>query len=372
MVQSEIDRIKQIADHFQFEGHLNRVELYGNGHINDTYLLTFVIGRMGYIRVILQRMNSRVFPDPVGLMENIVNVTAFLSDKIRERGGDPYRETLNVIPAKDGKAYYQESEDDYWRAFTFVTDAICYDEVAQPEDFYQSALAFGRFQSLLADFPVEKLHETIVNFHNTKSRLADFKRAVAEDPAGRVSAVQKEIQFVLDREEDACFFQNLIEKHELPVRVTHNDTKLNNIMIDVRSRKGICVIDLDTTMPGLAMFDYGDSIRFGANTGAEDEPDLSKVGLDMELFDIYTKGFIEGCDGRLTDREIELLPMGAKIMTYECGMRFLMDYLQNDVYFKIHREGQNLDRARCQFKLVADMESKWDEMNAVVKKYSGR
>lgn len=364
------DRIKQVASHFQFEGNLIKIESYGSGHINDTYLLTYAIGWMGCIRVILQRINNNVFPEPVQLMENIVNVTSFLHNKILENNGDPYRETLNVIPTVNGEFYYKESEEDYWRSFMFVSDAFCYEAVSQPEDFYQSALAFGRFQCLLAEFPVEKLHETIADFHNTKKRFMDFQRAVAADTAGRASSVQKEIQFILDREEDACFFTDLIEKNVLPIRVTHNDTKLNNIMIDSKTRQGICVIDLDTTMPGLAMYDFGDSIRFGANTGAEDERDLSKVSLNMELFDIYTKGFIEGCRGQLTSRELELLPMGAKIMTYECGMRFLMDYLQNDVYFKTSRAGQNLDRARSQLKLVMDMESKWDEMNKVVEKYS--
>lgn len=364
------DRIKQVASHFQFEGNLIKIESYGSGHINDTYLLTYAIGWMGCIRVILQRINNNVFPEPVQLMENIVNVTSFLHNKILENNGDPYRETLNVIPTVNGEFYYKESEEDYWRSFMFVSDAFCYEAVSQPEDFYQSALAFGRFQCLLAEFPVEKLHETITDFHNTKKRFMDFQRAVAADTAGRASSVQKEIQFILDREEDACFFTDLIKKNALPIRVTHNDTKLNNIMIDSKTRQGICVIDLDTTMPGLAMYDFGDSIRFGANTGAEDERDLSKVSLNMELFDIYTKGFIEGCRGQLTSRELELLPMGAKIMTYECGMRFLMDYLQNDVYFKTSRAGQNLDRARSQLKLVMDMESKWDEINKVVEKYS--
>lgn len=362
----ETDYITQIASKFQFEGTLIHVKPYGNGHINDTYLLTYTIGRMGCIRVILQRMNKQVFPKPVELMENIVNITTFLRNKILENGGDPYRETLNVIPAKDGSAYYKENENNYWRSFMFVPDTICCESVDRPEDFYESALAFGRFQRLLADFPVEKLHETIADFHNTQKRFADFQKAVAANSAGRSAHVQKEIQFVLERETDDCFFTNLLDNKELPIRVTHNDTKLNNVMLDSKTRQGICVIDLDTTMPGLAMYDFGDSIRFGANTGAEDEKDLSKVSLNMELFRIYTKGFIEGCGNRLTRRELELLPMGAKIMTYECGMRFLTDYLQNDVYFKTSRPGQNLDRARSQFKLVEDMENKWDLMNETI------
>ena len=372
MTQQEIARIENVAKNFQFEGNLMRIEPWGNGHINDTYLLTFAIGKMGSIQVILQRINKNVFPKPEEVMENMMNVTNHLHKKILENGGNPYRETVNVIPALDNKPYYKETEHDYWRATMFISDATCYDVAESVEDFYQSAVAFGKFQSLLADFPAEELHETIKNFHNTKSRFMNFKKAVEEDVAGRAKEVAEEIQFVLDHEEDACYFVDLIEKQEVPIRVTHNDTKLNNIMIDNKTHKGICVIDLDTTMPGLAMYDFGDSIRFGASTGEEDEKDLSKVSCSMELFEAYTKGFIEGCAGKLTEREIELLPMGAKVITYECGMRFLTDYLQNDVYFKTSRKEHNLDRARTQFKLVSDMEKKWGQMQNIVKKYSGK
>ena len=372
MTQQEIARVQDVAKHFQFEGHLIRIEPWGNGHINDTYLLTFAIGKMGSIQVILQRINKNVFPKPEEVMENMMNVTSHLHKKILENGGNPYRETVNIIPALDNKPYYKETEHDYWRATMFISDATSYDVAESVEDFYQSAVAFGKFQSLLADFPAEELHETIKNFHNTKSRFINFKKAVEEDVAGRAKDVMEEIQFVLDHEKDACYFTELIEKQEVPIRVTHNDTKLNNIMIDNKTHKGICVIDLDTTMPGLAMYDFGDSIRFGASTGEEDEKDLSKVSCSMELFEAYTKGFIEGCAGKLTEREIELLPMGAKVITYECGMRFLTDYLQNDVYFKTSRKEHNLDRARTQFKLVSDMEKKWGQMQNIVKKYNGK
>ncbi|MDO4599467.1 MAG: aminoglycoside phosphotransferase family protein, partial [[Ruminococcus] gnavus] len=225
------------------------------------------------------------------------------------------------------------------------------------------------FQYLLADYPAETLHETIPDFHNTKKRFETFKKAVEADVCGRAASVQKEIEFVLAREKDAGVFTEMLERKELPLRVTHNDTKLNNIMIDDQTRKGICVIDLDTVMPGLAMHDFGDSIRFGASTAAEDEVDLEKVSCDMELFEVYVKGFLEGCKGRLTEKEVEMLPFGAKIMTYECGMRFLTDYLEGDHYFKIHRENHNLDRARTQFKLVADMEQKWETMKEIVSRY---
>lgn len=369
MTREETKRLEQIAEKFELEGKLVKIAPHGNGHINDTFLLTYKIGKMGCIPVILQRMNKSVFPCPEQLMENVQNVTTFLHDKIEKNGGDPFRETVNLIPTKEGKSYYQETENNYWRCMVYITDTFSLETVERPEEFYESGLAFGRFQSLLSDYPAETLHETIANFHNTRSRFADFKKAVEADVAGRAGDVKEEIQFVLDREADASFFVDLIEKGELPIRVTHNDTKSNNVMMDNKTGKGICVIDLDTTMPGLAMYDFGDSIRFGASTGAEDEKDLDKISCSMELFDVFTKGFIEGCDGKLTSKEIELLPMGAKIMTYECGMRFLADYLQNDIYFKTSRPEHNLDRARTQFKLVADMEKKWDEMAAIVKKY---
>lgn len=355
--------------HFQYEGRLIKDVPFGNGHINDTFLLTFEVRKMGRMKVILQRMNKKVFEDPVLLMENIMGVTSYLRDKIAESGGDPDRETLNVIPALDGKPFYKDSFGDYWRSYVFITDAASYDQVEDPEQFYQSGVAFGNFQRLLADYPADTLFEVIEGFHDTKARFEVFKRAVREDVMGRAAKAEEEIQFVLDREELAGYLGECQERGELPLRVTHNDTKLNNVMIDNKTGKGVCVIDLDTVMPGLAVNDFGDSIRFGASTAAEDETDLSKVSCSMELFEAYTKGFIEGCGGSLTAREIELLPMGAKVMTYECGMRFLTDYLQGDVYFKIHRADHNLDRCRTQFKLVQDMEEKWELMKEIVAKY---
>lgn len=361
------EQIQEVIKNFKYEGRLMDKRPYGSGHINDTYLLTFENEDAKEKRIILQRMNKTVFPRPVELMENIMNVTSYLRERIIERGGDPLRETLNVIPAADGRAYYVDSQGEYWRSYIFITDAVSYDQVEKPEHFYQSAVAFGNFQRLLAEFPANTLHETIEGFHDTKARFAVFKKAVQEDKMKRAASVQKEIDFVLKREDVAGCFGELQAKGEIPLRVTHNDTKLNNIMIDNASGRGICVIDLDTVMPGLVMNDFGDSIRFGASTAAEDEQDLSKVSLNLELFKLYAKGFIEGCGGRLTEKEIELMPMGAKVMTFECGMRFLTDYLQGDTYFKIHRENHNLDRCRTQFKLVEDMENKWYTMQEIIK-----
>ena len=239
----------------------------------------------------------------------------------------------------------------------------------KPEDFYESAVAFGKFQEMLADYPAETLHETIKDFHDTKKRFQTLKNAIEKDSRHRAASVKEEIAFAFQHEYLANVFGELLAKGEVPLRVTHNDTKLNNVMIDLETGRGICVVDLDTVMPGLAMNDFGDSIRFGASTALEDEKDLSKVSCDMKLYEIYVKGFLESCGDKLSAKEIEMLPMGAKVMTYECGIRFLTDYLEGDHYFKIDREEHNLDRCRTQFKLVADMEQKWDTMQTIVKKY---
>ncbi len=355
---------------FSFSGELTSASPYGNGHINDTYLLTFKISDMGNLNVILQRINKSVFSDPVRLMDNILKVTEHLRDKIIARGGDPLRETLNVIKAWDGKPYFKDLRDNFWRAYVFITDATSYDQPESINDFYESGKAFGNFQKLLSDFPAAELYETIPAFHDTRARFKAFKAAVEADICNRASSVRDEIEFILSREHIANYFSELLDSNQISLRVTHNDTKLNNIMIDNKTHKGICVIDLDTVMPGLVMNDFGDSIRFGASTAAEDERDLSKVSLDIEMFKAYTKGFLEGCDGTLTKKEIELLPMGALVMTFECGIRFLTDFLQGDTYFKTHREGHNLDRTRTQLKLVSDMENKWELMKEIVTKYA--
>lgn len=342
---------------FTFEGEVISCERYGNGHINDTYLVTCKNGD-SIVRYILQMVHSSIFNDAEGLMNNIQNVTSFLSEKIKKDGGDTMRETMNLIPTIDGKVYTMDESGDFWRAYVFIEGATCFDKVEKPEDFYQSAYAFGRFQNLLSEFDASTLTETIVDFHNTAVRFERFKQVVKEDKMGRAASVKDEIQFCLDRADDMGKCVEMLKKGELPLRVTHNDTKLNNVMIDDATGKGLCVIDLDTVMPGLSINDFGDSIRFGANTAAEDETDLSKVSLSLDLYETYKKGFLEGCGGKLTEKEIEMLPMGAKMMTLECGMRFLTDYLEGDVYFKTHRPGHNLDRCRCQFALVKDMEKK--------------
>lgn len=360
---------EEVIENFEFSGELIESNIYGSGHINDTFLLKFKEKDGTIKKKILQRMNTDIFAEPIHLMENILQITSYLKEQIIKVGGDPSRETLNVVKTKAGKPYYKDSIGSYWRVYDFIDGATSYDKVEKPNDFYESAVAFGHFQRMLAEYPANTLYETIKNFHYTPIRFQTFQKAVKEDSCHRVSSVQKEIEFVLQREEISHILSDLLVQGELPLRVTHNDTKLNNIMIDNQTGKGICVIDLDTVMPGLAVHDFGDSIRFGASTAAEDEIDLEKVWCDIDLFALYTKGFIEGCAGSLTEKEIQMLPMGAKVMTFECGIRFLTDYLQGDTYFKIHRENHNLDRARTQFKLVEDMENKWETMHKIVEKY---
>lgn len=336
---------------------------YGNGHINDTYIAE------SNPRYILQRINSKVFKNPDQVMSNILGVTEHLRAQIIKNGGDPDRETLNVVKTIDGKSYYHAENGEYYRMYKFVERAKSYDTPESPVMLYEAARAFGRFQNMLSDYPADKLYETIPDFHDTRKRFANLKRAVEEDKMGRRASVEKEIEFAFARGQETGIIVDAIADGSVPLRVTHNDTKLNNVMLDEKTGEGICVIDLDTVMPGSLLYDYGDALRFGASSGAEDEVDLDKIWFDLEMFEEFTKGFLSEVGSKLTARERELLALSAKMMTYECGIRFLTDYLEGDTYFKTHREGQNLDRARTQFKLVADMESKMDEMNAIIAKY---
>ena len=350
--------MKDIIDQFVFDGEPVGCEEFGYGHINRTLLLRTDTGR----KYILQKINGAVFPDPVGLMENVVAVSAHIA----RQTVDP-RESLHLNPARDGRYYAIDKNGELWRLYDYVENSICLQAPETPEDFYQSAVAFGTFQNRLTDFPAETLHETIPNFHNTPDRYRKFRQALAADVCGRAGEVGPEVAFALAREEEAGALQRMRDSGELPTRVTHNDTKLNNVMLDADTRRALCVVDLDTVMPGLAAYDFGDSIRFGAATAAEDEQDLDRMEMSLSAYETFTRGFLASCPG-LTALERQTLPLGAKLMTLECGVRFLTDYLEGDKYFSIHRPKQNLDRARTQFKLVADMERKWSEMNAVVER----
>ncbi|MBE6949811.1 MAG: aminoglycoside phosphotransferase family protein [Ruminococcaceae bacterium] len=328
---------------------------FGHGHINSTFKIETDQGN----EYVLQRINTYVFKDPIGLMNNAGAIT----DYIRERVNDP-RLALHFLTTTDGQFYYEDEKGEFWRMYDFV-GGFCLDTPEREEDFYQSALAFGRFQQMLSEFPAETLTETIPEFHNTIDRYRQFKESVAADRMGRLESCRDDVEFLLAREEMGSRLQKLREAQVLPLRVTHNDTKLNNVLLDKVTRKSLCVLDLDTVMPGLSAYDFGDSIRFGAATAAEDERDTSKMEMDLHLFEVYTRGFLEAATN-LTDEELKALPMGAYTMTLECATRFLKDYLDGDVYFSVKYSDHNLVRARTQIKLVADMETKMDEMNAIV------
>ena len=358
--------VKEVMGQYDFPGTVEEVTRNNGGHINDTFTVVCKTQEGETRRFILQGLSLVAFPRQKELMENFIGVTSHLRKKIEAAGGDPMRETLNLVYTRDGKPYYTEESGKVWRVMPFVEGTLCL-EKATPELFEASARAFGRFQGLLADYPAETLYETIVKFHDTEDRFAKFLAALEADKMGRAKEVQKEVQFVMDRKADCSVAVGALREGKLPLKVTHNDTKLSNILIDETTMEGICVIDLDTTMPGLSIYDFGDSIRFGANHCAEDEKDLSKVNFDIELYKIYARGFLEGAQGGLTDAELEYLPWGAKLMTLECGIRFLTDYLDGDNYFRIHYPEQNLDRCRTQFKLVADMENQWDAMHAIIR-----
>ncbi len=349
---------------FNLNGTVKECIPYGSGHINGTYrVICENGGKESYY--ILQNINDNVFKSPQKVMDNILKVTDFLKKKSTGE-----RETLNFLKTCDGTLCAQDDNGDYWRMYEYISGA---DGVDRPnlEEFYECAVTFGRFQSLLADFPAETLYETIPDFHNTAKRYETFLKAVENNISGRRENAAQEIEFVKAR---ADFYPTLFEAREkgiLPLRVSHNDTKSNNVLLDHKTRKGVCVIDLDTIMPGFSVTDFGDAIRFGANTAEEDEKDLSKVMFDMEKFKIYAKGFIEGCGGKLPKEEIMLLPEGALMMTLECGMRFLTDYLDGDTYFKTAYPEHNLVRCRTQFKLASEMEKAWDEMKKIVSDFTG-
>lgn len=355
--------VREILSRFTLSGEFVSFEPIGCGHINDTLCVTLK-EQDGEVRYILQRINTHVFTKPAELMENVANVTSYLARILRENGADPARGTLTVFPTKDGKLFYRTDAGDCWRVYNYVENTYTLQAIRDPQDFQKSGEAFGIFQKLLADYPSDTLYETIPHFHDTAARFENFKKALRADAVGRAHTVQPEIDFVLQREADTHVLVDLLQKGELPLRVTHNDTKLNNILFDNDTKEGICVVDLDTVMPGLSLYDFGDSIRFGASTAAEDEQDLSKVHFSMELFRAYTRGYLGAAGDSLTATEIAYLPFSAKLMTLECGMRFLTDYLEGDGYFRISYPEHNLVRCRTQFALVAEMEAQMPQMQA--------
>ncbi|MBS5130624.1 MAG: phosphotransferase [Lachnospiraceae bacterium] len=355
---------------FGFGTNCSYVKPFGEGHINETYAV-YMPEQDGQDVpcYVLQRINTNVFKNPDQVMDNIFGVTEYLRNVIRQDGGDLDRETLSYIKTKDGESYFEDDNGQPWRCLHYVPNSVCYQQVERPEQFYQSALSFGHFLKQLGDYPAESLYETIPQFHDTVKRFRDFDDAQRKDVKNRARYCRPEIDFVLKRENDCGVLMQQLGEGLLPLRVTHNDTKLNNILFDADTGKGLCIIDLDTIMPGLAANDFGDSIRFGASTAEEDEKDLEKVHFDINLYEMYVKGYLETAKDVLTPEEIASLPWGARLMTLECGMRFLADFLQGDVYFKIAYPEHNLVRARTQFRLVEEMEEQFDEMNRILQTY---
>lgn len=352
--------IGQLARRFAPEGVVGRPESFGGGHINDTYL--FVPAGRGDLRYVLQRINKVAFPRPEQVMENMLRVTDHLRFKIEQRGGNPARETLQLLKTDSGAFFAVDRYGDFWRAYSFISDSVSYDRSGDEAVFRESGRAFGRFLSMLDDFDVSSLHETIERFHDTPKRFRDFREAVARDAAGRARGARDIIDAALGYEAFSSALTDGLASGRLPLRVTHNDTKLNNVLIDTKTHKALCVIDLDTVMPGLSAYDFGDAIRYGASTAAEDERDLDKVHFSLPLYRAYAEGYLGEVRDSLTPNELQSLPVGAKMMTLECLIRFLADYLNGDVYFKTEYPEHNLARAKTQLKLLREMDAHWDEM----------
>lgn len=356
--------IKSVIEQFNLEGEFVSYEPYGEGHINDTYMVEII--ELGVLRkFILQRINDTLFTNIEGLMNNIDLVTSYCKKNILKSGGDPLKQTLTIIKTNDNKNYYYDGND-YYRMFVFIENSFSYQTVDTPSDFYNSAVAFGDFAALLDGFDASKLYDVIPLFHDTRNRYKNFLESLNKDSLNRKDEVKDEINFVKNHSYLCPIIITKIENGIIPLRVTHNDTKLNNVLFDKTTKKTLAVVDLDTVMKGSLLYDFGDSIRFGCNPCSEDEKDLSKVNFRFDLYKVYVEGFLKSTNAIITDEEKKLLPYGAIIMTYECGMRFLTDYLDGDVYFKTSRPKQNLDRARTQFKLVKDMLSMIKEMEDVV------
>ena len=336
----------------------------GNGHINSTYMVETENGVYS-----LQEINTKIFSNVEGLMSNIDKVTEHLKNKAISEGKDPHRATLNFLPNATTGKMYATSESHAYRMYEYIDDVFTIETMEDPKNFYSAGLGFGAFAKQLCDFDAGQLVETILNFHNTASRFNDFLNAIEFNYNNRLESVQDEVNFVKARKEFMSLFVDKLTSGELPLRVTHNDTKINNLLFDKATGAPAVVIDLDTVMPGSYLYDFGDAMRSGATHAAEDEQDLSKVDFDLGLYEQFTKGYLEACGDSLTSEEIKMLPYASIMLTLECGMRFLTDHLNGDTYFKVHRENHNLDRARTQFKLVDEMEKNVDKMTAIINKY---
>ena len=351
---------------FEIGGTFVDVAAYGSGHINDTYRAVF--DQAGSpVRFIVQRINRSIFKNPAAMMENIQRVTAHLAGQV---AGEPEyeRHVLTLIPTRRGQAWHVDADGEYWRAYRFIERASTYDAVESTDQAYQAAKAFGRFQTLLGGLPEPRLHDTIPDFHNTPKRFQALQQAIALDVANRAILAKPEIEFALAHEPVAGILLNA----GLPERVTHNDTKFNNVMLDDTTGEGICVIDLDTVMPGLTLYDFGDMVRTTTSPAKEDEQDLSQVSLQFPMFEALVRGYLSSAGGLLTDAEKDHLVLAGKVITFEQGARFLADYLAGDTYYKVHRDGHNLDRCRTQFKLIESIEQQEDAMERLVQSIKQR
>ena len=350
------------CDRFLFSGAVTAVKANRTGHINSTFIVTVEGGQ----RYTLQILNTAIFKDPDGVMENIRAVTEHIRGGLAAEGGDTHRGTLRVVQTRDDVLGYTDPEGRYWRAYEFVENVVCRTTLDSSETFARVGEAFGDFQRRLADFDVSRLCESIPHFHNTKKRYSDFLAAVERDAAGRAESVAEEIRFITDRADKCALIVDALESGDLPLRVTHNDTKLSNILLDEVTEAAVCIIDLDTVMPGSSLYDFGDSIRSGASSAAEDEKDLDKVRFLPDMFKAYAAGFVKGTGGALTEKELEMLPDGGYVITLEQAIRFLGDYLDGDTYYHTDYPDHNLVRARTQLKLVAEMETYMPELRAFV------
>lgn len=358
--------IPKIARNFDIFGEFIGHEPFGSGHINDTYAAAYVQGG-AIIRYIHQRVNHAIFKNPVAQMENIERVTSHIRKKLNKVDRvAATREVLTVIPTKKNKPFHIDEDGNYWRTYVLIEGARSHDVAETPDQAYEAARAYGKFQKQLVDFPPPRLHDIIPDFHNTPKRVHSLEIALREDVTNRVKGARKEIEFALARKPQASRLLELMRAGAMPERVVHNDTKLNNVLLDDESGQGVCVVDLDTVMPGLALYDFGDMVRSTTNSGKEDERDLKKIFMRPELFEALVTGYVEEAGTFLTDAEKKNLAFAGRLITYEIGVRFLTDHLSGDVYFKTHRANHNLDRARTQFKLVASMEEQEREMEDLV------
>jgi hypothetical protein len=355
--------LRAVAGQFQIYGEFRSAEPYGSGHINDTCCVVFEQAGTA-VRYIFQRINHNIFKNPVALMENIQRVTAHLAAKL---SGEPdfSRRVLTLIPARNGLCYHRDESGNYWRAYLFIENARSYDAVESPRQAFEAAKAYARFQRLLADLPAPRLHDTIPDFHHTPKRFADLVKAIKADSHNRATIARAEIDFAMQR----ASMTDVLINAKLPERVTHNDTKFNNVILDDATGEGICVVDLDTLMPGLTLYDFGDMVRTTTSPAKEDELDLSQVKMQMPMFKALVRGYFTFAGDFLTPAEKELLAFSGKLITFEIGIRFLADFLEGDTYYKVHRKGHNLDRCRTQFKLVESIEQQEKQMNKLVAEF---